>query len=160
MAENIFPLQVFIGSDHRGFKLAEALLLWGKEHNLQMYHLGATSYDSSDDYVDYALAVTQKVRDEIIAGRPAVGVVICGSGAGVDIVANKTLHIRCCLGFNQDQVRSARNDDDVNMLALAADYTDIDTARKLMQTFISTPFNDQEPRYVRRKHKIENITII
>lgn len=152
--------QIFVGTDHRGFKLAEALVLWAKDVDLQFFNLGALTLDAKDDYVDYALAVAQRVRNEITANRPALGIVICGSGVGVDIVANKTLHIRCCLGFNQEQVRRARNDDNVNVLALSADYTDLETAKQLVLTFLNTPFNNEEERYVRRVQKIENLTVV
>src|SRR5438105_1614402 len=113
-------MKIYIGADHRGFKLAEELLLWGKEHALDLQHVGAFNYDKADDYVDYAEKVAGKMMDDIVAGHEARGIVICGSGVGVDIVANKKRYVRCCLGFNEDQVQKARNDDDVNVLSLPA----------------------------------------
>ena len=152
--------QIFLGADHRGFKLAEALMVWAKDNDLPIFHLGALSLDSDDDYVDYAVAVANRVRDEIQAQRPAMGIVICGSGVGVDVVANKTIHIRSCLGFSEDQVRRARSDDDVNVLSLGADYIDIGLAKRLVMLFLSTPFNNQEERYSRRLRKIEELSIL
>ena len=152
--------QLFLGADHRGFKLAEALVIWAKEQNLPLFHVGAMTYDANDDFIDYAVAVADRVRNEIVANRPAMGIIICGSGVGVDIVANKSLHIRSCLGFNNEQIRRARNDDDVNVLSLGADYVDVSTAKQFVLTFINTPFNDQEERYVRRLKKLENLSIL
>ncbi len=156
---NLRP-QIFLGADHRGFKLAEALMVWAKDNDLSIFHLGALSLDPDDDYVDYAVAVSNRVRDEIEAQRPAMGIVICGSGVGVDVVANKTIHIRSCLGFSEDQVRRARSDDDVNILSLGADYIDIELAKKLVMLFLSTPFNIQEERYARRLRKIEDLSVL
>ena len=152
-------MQIYIGADHGGFKLAEELLLWCKENKLPVENLGAFTYNKDDDYVDFSLAVAEKVTDEIVKGQEARGIVICRNGVGVDLVANKKRYIRCCLGFNEQQVRKARIDDDVNMLALPADYIDVTTAKKFVQIFLDTEFSHLE-RYVRRISKVENMRSI
>lgn len=152
-------MQIFIGSDHRGFKLAEQLFLWAKERSLPIESLGDTVYNKDDDYFDFSDRVAEKVMEAIVGGHEARGIVICGSGVGVDIVANKKRYIRCCLGFNEEQVRRSRNDDDVNMLALPSDFIDIATAKILVSTFLDTPFSFEE-RHSRRITKIENMKMI
>ena len=149
-------MKIYIGADHGGFKLAEELLLWGKEHGLLFENLGAFTYDKFDDYVDYSYAVADKVTHEILEGRDSRGIVICRSGVGVDMVANKKRYIRCCLGFNAEQVLRARLDDDVNVLALPADYIDVMSAKKFVEIFLKTKFVPEE-RFVRRLSKLENI---
>ncbi|MGH2613143.1 MAG: RpiB/LacA/LacB family sugar-phosphate isomerase [Rhabdochlamydiaceae bacterium] len=152
-------MQIYIGADHGGFKLAEELLLWCKENKLPIENVGAFTFDKDDDYVDFSQAAAEKVTAEIVAGRQARGIVICRSGVGVDLVANKKRYIRCCLGFNEQQIRKARIDDDVNMLALPSDYLDVITAKKFVEIFLNTEFSTEE-RYVRRVQKVENMRSI
>ena len=78
---------------------------------------------------------------------------MCGSGVGVDIVANKISGIRCGLGINPEQVKSAREDDDINVLALAADHTTEKQAKEMIKIFLETPFSGEE-RHKRRLEKI------
>lgn len=152
-------MQIYIGADHGGFKLAEELVLWGKEQGISLENLGAFTYNKNDDFVDFSKAVAEKVMSEIIAGREARGIVICRSGVGVDIVANKKRYIRCCLGFKDEQVRKARLDDDVNMLALPAEYIDLSAAKTFVDIFLHTKFIPEE-RFVRRISKLENMNAL
>ncbi|HUD44295.1 MAG TPA: RpiB/LacA/LacB family sugar-phosphate isomerase [Patescibacteria group bacterium] len=149
-------MQIYIGADHRGFKLAEELLIWGKENKLPIENVGAFVYNKEDDYVDFARLASEKVMADIVAGNDARGIVVCGTGVGVDIVANKKRFIRCCLGFNEEQVRKTRHDDNVNFLALPADFVDISLAKTLVNIFLQTPFS-MEGKYSRRIAKIGEI---
>ena len=151
-------MKVYLGSDHRGFKLAQSLEKWLKKQGFTVANVGAKKLVADDDYVDYAFLVAKKVSAVSNAAEAGNirGIVICGSGIGVDIVANKVKGVRCGLGFSEMQVRSARNDDDINMLALAADFTNTDTAKKLVKTFLETPFAGEE-RHKRRIEKISKI---
>ncbi len=150
-------MKVFLGADHRGFKLAEELYIWLIDNKVAVVNAGATEYTKNDDYVDYATEVAQRVAQVIGYGHEDTrGILICGSGVGVDIVANKVKGIRCGFGFSKEQVRAARNDDDINVLALAADFTNTDTAKKLVKTFLETPFSGEE-RHKRRIVKIAKI---
>ena len=107
-----------------------------------------------DDYPDYAAAVARKVSE---AGPgEARGILICRSGAGVDIVANKFRGVRSFLAISTDHVYQVRHDDDANVLSIAADFTDEATVPKLVQVFLSTPFAKEE-KYTRRLNKISDI---
>ena len=106
-------------------------------------------FDPNDDYTDYAISVAENVRRE----PDSKGIVICGSGVGVTIAANKIKEARCCLGFTPNQVKNGREDEDLNILALASDYTDEDKAQELITSFLKTPFLNIE-RHVRRLEKI------
>lgn len=150
-------MKVFVGTDHRGFKLAEAIVFWMEENHISMNIAGAHTYDPNDDYVDYAVSVAKRIMQVKGYGHEdSVGIVFCGSGVGVDIVANKIKGIRCGLGFSEAQVRAARADDDINMLAIPADYLDEKTVKKLIQVFLETPFKNEE-KYKRRIEKIAEI---
>src|SRR3989344_4240986 len=111
-------MKVYIGSDHRGFKLAKSLEGWLKKNGFTVVSVGAKKLVSDDDYVDFADNVAQKVAQS----ENERGIVVCGSGIGVDIVANKVKGIRSGLGFSEKQVAEGRSDDNINVLALAADF--------------------------------------
>lgn len=141
---------IYIGADHRGFELKAKINKWLQGRGYEFEDVGAYEYDHDDDYVDYAIWVAQKVAQNPDKNR---GVVICGSGVGAEIAANKVKRIRCGLGFEIDQVHAARKDDDINVLALAADNTDEEKALQLVAKFLETEFITSD-RYLRRIEKI------
>ena len=145
-------MKIIIGADHKGFELKERIKEWflGSETNIE--DLGAFEKDPDDDYPIIAEKVARKVAGE----NGSRGILICGSGVGVDIVANKIEGIRCGLGMNEKQVEAGRNDDDINILAIASDFTDFDKAKKLIQVFLNTPFNEAAKR-LRRIEEINDI---
>lgn len=147
---------VFIGADHRGFKLAEELYLWLLDNRVSTKVVGAQKLDPDDDYVDYAKEVANVVANDIKLGRISRGIVLCGSGVGVDVVANKIKGIRCGLGISPAQVKEAREDDDINVLAIAADYTTEEQAKEMIKVFLETPFSNAE-RHKRRIEKIKRL---
>ncbi len=144
---------IYLGADHRGFQLKEALEIFLKESGYTVNDLGDERYDTNDDYPDFARLVAQKVSADPTNCR---GIVICGSGVGVDIVANKFLGVRSALAFSPDQVAMARNDDDVNVVALPADFVDIELAKKIVSVWLQTPVKTEE-RYRRRLIKLREI---
>ena len=117
--------------------------------------LGAPELLADDDYPDYAAAVAEKVAAAPLAAR---GIVICGSGFGADIVANKFDGVRAALAMSPDHMYQGRHDDDVNVLALAADFVDDATAVNIVKVFLTTPFAKEE-RYARRLGKITAIEL-
>ena len=84
------------------------------------------------------------------------GILICGAGAGVDIVANKIKGIRSALCFSSDQAKASRNDDNVNVLSLASDFITEKIAEEIVKTWLETPYAKLE-RYERRLNKIKQI---
>ncbi|MBX4187338.1 MAG: RpiB/LacA/LacB family sugar-phosphate isomerase [Candidatus Doudnabacteria bacterium] len=146
--------KIYIGSDHGGFKLKEEIKNWLKEWNFSFEDLGAAKYIQDDDYPDYAWPVAVKVGQE----HGALGILICRSGQGECIVANKAKGARAALAWNEKTAHAARNDDDANILCLAADYTSIEEAKKIIHVFLTTPFDPQE-RFVRRVNKVNKIDI-
>ena len=145
-------MRIYLGADHRGFELKSKLKRWLEQAGHQVEDCGAHEHTLRDDYVDFAAEVGRRVNNE----QGSRGVVICGSGAGVDITANKIKGVRCVLGFNIEQVRAARNDDNVNILALASDFTLFEDAKILIETFLQTPF-DPTDNHARRIEKIKSL---
>ena len=144
---------IYIGADHQGFALKEELKPFLVD---QLYEVEDVTpeFKDGDDYPDVAKAVAHKVRMNLDNSR---GIIICSNGIGVDIVANKFDKIRSALGFSPDQIFDARNDDNVNILALPASFIDAEAAKKIVSIFMQTKFADHEDRFKRRISKILEI---
>jgi ribose 5-phosphate isomerase B len=141
---------IYLGADHRGYNLKEAIKDFLHDKGYEVIDVGNNSYDEKDDYPDFAVKVAEKVS---LNSETSRGILICGSGVGVDVTANKFKNVRSALGITSDQIYDARHDDDVNVLSLAADYMSPEEAEKIVQVFLSTPFSGEE-RFSRRIEKI------
>ena len=124
---------IYISADHRGYRLKEILKVYLKELNYVWEDLRAMELIPDDDYPDYALAVAQKVAEDLENNR---GILICGSGVGVDVVANKIKGIRSALCFNAKQAQASRNDDNANVLSLPADFISKDLSKEIVKTWL------------------------
>ncbi len=149
----IFIMLLYFGADHRGFNLKAALVEYVKSQGYEAVDMGAATYDEQDDYPVFAAAVAKKVSMDPERSR---GIVLCGSGAGVDIVANKFDGVRSALAISPDEIYDARHDDNANVLAIAADFTSEDDAKKIVQIFLETAFSGEE-RFARRIGEIREI---
>jgi len=144
---------IYLGADHRGFNLKETIKDFLQDKGYEIIDFGNSSYDEKDDYPDFAAKVAEHVSRNPEMSR---GILLCGSGVGVDVVSNKFKNIRSALGITSDQIYDARHDDDVNVLSLAADYMSPEDTKKIVQVFLSTPFSGEE-RFRRRIEKISQI---
>ncbi len=142
-------MTVFLGADHKGFQLKEVLKPYVTSLGYTVVDCGNAVFDPHDDYPDFAFAVAK----EVMKLPESLGIVICGSGAGVSIAVNKIDGIRATLAVTPEQVHDAKSDDDVNVIALASDYLDEEQAKAIVSMFLKTPFDPQE-RFVRRINKI------
>ncbi len=141
---------IYIGADHRGFELKKELTSFVQNAGYTVTDVGDYEYDEEDDYPDFARAVAEKVSRDSEGSR---GIIICGSGIGVTVVANKFRNVRAALVSSPDQAFDSRNDDAANVLTLAANYTRSDVAKQIVATWLETPVST-EPRYERRLKKI------
>ncbi len=144
---------LYLATDHRGLKLKNQLKIWLQQKKISFKDLGAYEYNVDDDYPDFVKLVIKKVLENPKKNR---GVVFCGSGAGVCIVANKVNGIRCAVGFNHRQVSDFTKHDHVNVLAIAADYISKFKCFQLVKRFLETEFSS-EKRHMRRLKKIKQI---
>jgi ribose 5-phosphate isomerase B len=148
--KEILNMKIAIGSDHAGFVLkqqtAEALRQAGHE----VTDVGTNSTESCD-YPDYAAAVAH----EVAGGLAQRGVVICSTGVGVSIAANKIDGVRAALAVNDDEVLLTRQHNDANVLAIGAKYTDAATAGRFVKLFLETAF--EGGRHQRRVDKITQL---
>lgn len=124
-----------------------------KNGGYEIVDLGDVAYDENDDYADFAVKVAERVSRDSANAR---GILICGSGVGVCVVANKFANVRAALAGSSDQAFDSKNDDDANILCLGANYLNADQAKKIVLTWMQTPFSE-EARHVRRLQKLEQI---
>ncbi len=146
---------IYLGADHRGFALKESLKAYLTDGGYEVIDLGNDIREDGDDYPDFAAAVAGAVSDNPFEDR---GIVICGSGVGVDIVANKFIDIRSALAGSVEQIRAARTDDDVNILSLAADFVDESAAKDIAKEFIEVQYDGAE-QHQRRIDKITELEL-
>jgi RpiB/LacA/LacB family sugar-phosphate isomerase len=146
-------MNIYIGADHRGHTLKEYIETFLKNQGYSVVDLGSKELVKDDDYPDVAAAVGEHVSREYEISR---GVLVCGSGVGVSIVANKFPRVRAALVLTPDQAFDSRSDDNANVLALASDYTDITQAKKILEIWLTTPFSREE-RHERRVNKISQV---
>ncbi|MCL4406278.1 MAG: RpiB/LacA/LacB family sugar-phosphate isomerase [Patescibacteria group bacterium] len=144
---------IYIGADHRGFNLKESLKVFLKDLGYTVVDEGNAVLDPNDDYPDFAAKLSKEAAIDPDNRR---GILVCGSGVGVDVVANKFKNIRSALITSPDQAYMSRNDDDTNVLSLAADITDDQTSKKIVSVWLQTPFSGEE-KHRRRIQKIKDI---
>jgi len=144
-------MTIFFGADHRGFELKNKLIEYLQDKNIRVQDLGNYEYDSQDDNPDFAKKVATAIQQNL---EEFIGIVICGSGVGVCITANRFTNIRAVLGFDQEQVQHARENDHTNILALPAEYIDFEKAKQLVDTFVNS-HPKLEEKYLRRVKKMD-----
>jgi len=138
---------IVIASDHAGFELKRVLVDELERAGHRVVDLGTDS-TSSVDYPDYA----DKLAAAIEAGQAERGVLICGSGIGISIAANRHPHLRAALCHDNLSARLARQHNDANVLALGARLIGVDVAKDCLATFLATPF--EGGRHARRVDKL------
>lgn len=139
---------VSIGSDHSALELKNGIYNYLKEKGYDVMDRGTHSKESCD-YTDFGYQVAKDVQSKT-ADR---GIVICTTGIGMSIIANKVPHIRCALVYNSDAAMLTRLHNDSNCLALGAKYTSLEEAKEIVDIWLSTDFSNAE-RHQRRIDKI------
>jgi ribose 5-phosphate isomerase B len=143
-------MKIAIGADHAGFALKEKLRaeLVGRGHEVVDF---GTASEESCDYPDYA----QQVGREVSQGRSDRGILVCSTGLGMAIAANKIDGVRASPAISEDAVRLTREHNDANILTLGARYLEEPQAEKLVEVFLNTEFTGG--RHARRVAKIEHL---
>lgn len=140
---------IAIGSDHGGYDLKMKIIAHLQERGLEVKDFGC--YDkSSCDYPDFGQAAARAVAD----GSCEKGIVVCTTGIGISIAANKVKGIRCALCTNSYLAKMTRLHNDANMLALGEGNTGVNLAMEIVDTFLDTPFSGEE-KHARRISKLE-----
>lgn len=142
---------LYISSDHAGFKRKKQIGLYLRENAIYFKDLGPTEFLIDDDYSDYVanlIDVFDIEKDQAI--------LICGSGQGMSIAANRHKGVRAALAWSVETAISSRNDDDCNILCLGGIVENIDPIQDIVEAFLKTPFEAVERRIRRIKELEEN----
>lgn len=143
-------MTIYFGADHRGFELKEQLKKYFQERAYEVIDFGNEVYDENDDFPIFATKVGEKVGWNPDKGR---GILVCGSGVGVCVVANKFRNVRAATAISSDQIYDARRHDDINILCLSSDSFDFEVSKAMAQVFLDTSF-DEEEKHRRRLGEI------
>lgn len=138
---------IAIGADHAGFDYKKIIVGWLHENNFEVHDKGTDSNESVD-YPDFI----HPVADSIESGAARLGIIICGSGNGVAMTANKHKGIRAAIAWNEELASLARQHNDANVISIPARFISEQLALDIVKTFLSTDF--EGGRHERRVRKI------
>ena len=144
-------MKLAIGSDHVGLELKPIIIDYLKELGHEVEDFGPYTAERTD-YPVYG----KKVAEEVVSGNFDLGILICGTGVGISIAANKVKGIRCALCTDVTMARLTREHNDANMLSMGQRTTGIETCKDIVHTFLNTPFSEGE----RHKGRIAKISAI
>ena len=142
-------LRVALGADHGGFSLKAELLPWLKDQGYDVLDSGAYAFDSTDDYPDFS----KKVARAVASGDVQRGIIICGSGVGGCITANKVPGVRAGTCHDTYSAHQGVEHDDMNVLCLGARIIGIEVAKEIVSAFLGARFSNEE-RHRRRLQKV------
>ncbi len=144
---------LYIASDHNGFQLKKELVRYIKtELNKDLEDLGPSTFVQTDDFPDYAVPVAKKVAEN----KENFGILICGTGQGMCITANKIKGAYAILGYNISTAEDARKKDNANILCLPGNPPSLDFSKAIVKKFLTTKFDGDE-RFLRRNKKIQDL---
>lgn len=150
MSQNLKkPQLIYLAADHAGLKLKNLIKSHLEQQGIKYQDFGANDLETTDDYPDYA----KKLTKALSKNSHNFGILICGSGQGMVIAANRQKKIRAILGYSAHAVMVARQDNDANVLCLAGRFISPSVATHLVDLFINSPFS-QEERHQRRIKKL------
>ncbi|MFB9467729.1 ribose-5-phosphate isomerase [Streptomyces cinereospinus] len=138
-------MRVYLGSDHAGYELKNHLVEWLKSAGHDPVDCGPHIYDAQDDYPPFCLRAAERTA----ADADSLGVVIGGSGNGEQIAANKVKGVRAALAWSEETAALGRQHNNANVVAVGARMHTLDEATTFVETFLNTPFSDEE-RHARR----------
>lgn len=147
-------MRIYLGSDHNGFRLKQQLIDFLRRNNYEVEDDGGQKLNPEDDYPVFAARVVTAMQSS--DDQEPRGILLCGSGQGMMMAANRYRGIRAALGWDVQQVKAARNDDDANVLAIPAKVFDNQPrlAEQLVMAFLNTPFAGAE-RFKRRIQEMD-----
>ena len=146
---------IYIGADHRGFELKEQVKVWLIEQGYDVEDVGNFLLDPDDDYVDPAIKVGEMVHGGDGKDR---GILLCGSGHGVDMVANRFARVRAIIAYNEQVTIQGREHEDANVLVLPVNWLSHDEALERVSLFLQTEADKRE-RYERRRIRMANMRV-
>lgn len=144
---------IYLGADHGGFQLKEKIKAWLSSAGKTFEDLGASTLVDGDDYPQYAFAVAQKVSEH---PTDHVGILVCRSGGGMAIAANRVKGVRAVDCISRDEVLHAREHNDANVLTLPAEWVNEKDATAFVELWLNTAFSGDQ-RHVRRIAQLDEV---
>ena len=138
-------VKVYLGADHAGFALKEKIKEFLSKKDIYFEDLGSYDENSEDDYPDFAF----KVGEKVIKHRKSKGILVCGTGIGMTIAANKIKGIRAAMVYDENTAKMSREHNDANVLSLSTRFLSEDQIKFAIELFLTTKFSEDE-RHVRR----------
>lgn len=145
-------MRVYIAADHAGYKLKEYLKKYFIKKNIHFVDLGAYSDKKQDDFPDFAVKVAKKISKD----KKSKGILICGTGTGMVMAANRIKGARAALAYDKYSAVMSRRDNDANILCLRGRETSFENQKKIVNYWLGTDFSNIA-RYKRRIKKLEKI---
>jgi ribose 5-phosphate isomerase B len=145
-------MKLALASDHGGYELKQLLRKYLEEQSFEIIDCGNSVYDSKDDYPDFAHALAKTVSE----GKVEKGILLCGSGVGASITANKVKGVRACVCHDTYSAHQGVEHDNMNVLCLGARIVGSELAKELVTAFVNAKFIN-EGRFKRRLDKVEQI---
>ncbi len=142
-------MKIVIASDHGGFELKNKIAAWLHDKNVSVVDLGSLLYDADDDYPDFAKAVAEKIS----SGEAGKGILICGSGVGASIAANKFKGVRASVCHDCYSARQGVEHDNMNVICIGARIIGEKLAQEVISAFLNAKFIEEE-RFIRRLEKV------
>lgn len=142
--------RIAIGADHGGYPLNERVIVMLSNAGNEIIDFGTHVGSRPDDYPDYALMV----GEAILSNQADLGILICGSGVGAAVAANKLIGIRAAMCGDTYSAHQSREHDDCNVLCLGARVTGVELALEIVRAFVAASFTGEE-RHLRRLKKVE-----
>jgi len=145
-------VKIALGTDHAGFDFKNQVAVLLKERGHDGHDLGAHTLDPLDDYPDYAYAVAL----EVASGAAERGVIVCGSGVGASVAANKVAGVRAAMCHDTYSAHQGVEHDDMNVICIGARIVGLALAQELLEAFLGASFTNEE-RHLRRLNKVKAI---
>ena len=146
-------MKIFIGADHNGFRLKEHIEAYLRKLGHEVKDVSGNKLDPHDDFPIHSA----KVANSVLITPDSFGILLCGSGQGVCMAANRYKGIRASLVWNQNEARLSRSDDDANILCIPArEFKSLDSVKSIIDLWLDTPF-DGAARYVRRIKQVDEL---
>ena len=146
-------MRVYLGSDHAGFELKQAIVEHLRNTGRELIDCGAYVYDAEDDYPAFCIAAATRT----VADPESLGIVLGGSGNGEQIAANKVPGARCALAWSVETASLARQHNNAQLIGIGGRMHTVSEALAIVDTFIDTPM--LEARYIRRLAKIRDLEL-
>lgn len=143
-------MTIYIGADHAGFEQKEFLVKYLTELDYRVEDMGAQNYVEDDDFNEYA----DKVVEMVLQNPVNRGILICASGEGMAMTANRYPRIRAALATTQELAKESRTDNDSNILSLSAKYCSLEENKQIVKIWLETEFS-QNSRHIRRIQKMD-----